>query len=308
MTSFVIAHLSDPHIGPLPRLPLRHLLNKRLTGAVNWHRTRAMIHDMSVLAGIIADIRSQNPDHVALTGDLVNVGYAAEFPKAREILLALGDFEHVSIIPGNHDAYIGASLASMREVFGPFMQGDEIKKGAEGKRVKPDWGFPYLRRRGGVALIGVNTGIPTAPFMATGRIGAPQRARLAAMLERAGAEGLIRIVMIHHPPLLEGAHFGRNLIDSREFEAILRQYGAELVLHGHNHRHSLALAAGPSGRIPVLGAGSASAIPGTPEHRAEYNLVRIDLGKPHRISIERRGLLPEGGGVGRLAMASLETS
>lgn len=288
--TFLLAHLSDPHIGPLPKLPWHALANKRLTGALNWHRARSGIHDMAVLDQIIADIQAQHVDHVALTGDLVNVGYPPEFPIAASRLRPLGGPQDVSIIPGNHDAYIRDSLSAMMRQFGAFMAGDE-------PAAEP---FPYLRKRGPIALIGVNTGVPTAPFMATGSVGAAQEGRLAALLAATRRAGLFRIVMIHHPPLRKGVKFGRGLTDARRFETMLAEEGAELVLHGHNHRFSLAEARGPQGPIPVLGVGSASAVPGTARHLAEYNLIRIEAERTKPIVIERRGLIMQNGKIGWL--------
>jgi 3',5'-cyclic AMP phosphodiesterase CpdA len=279
---FTLAHLSDPHIGPLPKVPLRALLNKRLTGALNWHRARATIHNMDVLDVMIDDILAQAPDHIALTGDLVNIGFAPEFAQAAMRLQRLGAPENVSVIPGNHDAYVRSSLPEMLRVFAPFMRGDAAEAGAPP-------GFPYLRTRGGVALIGVNTGTPTLPFMATGEVGAPQRAALARLLDQTRAQGLFRVVMIHHPPLRAAARFARGLKDAEALTALLAEHGAELVLHGHNHRHALTRIAGKNGNIPVLGVASASAVPGTPHHRAEYHLIRVNctLGV---MEIERRGM------------------
>lgn len=277
--SFLLAHLSDPHIGPLPRMPVRAFASKRLTGAINWYRWRATIHSTEVLDAIIADIAAHKPDHVALTGDLVNVGYPTEFPIAASHLAPLGNPERVSIIPGNHDAYVRGSLDAMARVFGPFMCGDDGEAG-----------YPYLRVRDKIALIGVNTGVPTAPFFATGTMGRAQGDRLATLLHQTQEKGLFRVVMIHHPPLRRGVKFGRGLTDAKHFERILREHGAELVLHGHNHRFSIHHAAGPKGSVPVLGVGSASAVPGTPQHLAEYNLIRLMPGGPQPIRIERRGI------------------
>ncbi len=277
--TFVLAHLSDPHIGPLPKIPLRKLLNKRLTGVLNWHSARATIHNMEVFAAIAADIVAHDPDHVALTGDLVNVGFEPEFPVAFAATRMLGEPDKVSIVPGNHDTYVRGSLAGMERVFRPFMLGDGQLGGA---------GFPYLRRRDGVALIGVNSGIPTLPFMATGRVGVEQRQHLAELLDQTRREGLFRVVMIHHPPLKAASRFGRGLTDSDAFMAVLAKHGAELVLHGHNHRYSLHVAASKTGKIPIVGVASASAIPGTPHHQAEYHLIRIDPAN-HHFELERRG-------------------
>lgn len=285
--TFLIAHLSDPHIGPLPPLKLRHLMNKRMTGALNWHGARATIHNMAVFAEIIADILSQAPHHVALTGDLVNIGFEPEFPQALAMTRELGAPDRVSIVPGNHDAYVRGSLAAMEHCFAAFMLGD----GQAGPVV-----FPYLRERDGIAFIGINSGVPTLPFMASGEIGQYQRQALARVLDETAARGLYRVVMIHHPPVRIASRFGRSLRDADAFTEVLAQHGAELVLHGHNHRHSLHYVQGPAGAVPVLGVASASAVPGTPAHRAEYHLIRVDAAA-RRTEIQRRGFSPESGGI-----------
>lgn len=267
-------------------MPLRALFNKRLTGALNWHGARAGIHNMDVLEAIFADVLAQAPDHIALTGDLVNIGFAPEFAAAAARIAPLGPPDFVSVIPGNHDAYVRASLPEMLKVFGPYMRSD-------GENDVIPQRFPYLRRRGPVALIGVNTGVPTLPFMATGTVGEPQRATLARLLDETRDQGLFRVVMIHHPPQRSSARFGRALKDAEAVTDLLARHGAELVLHGHNHRHSLSRIAGKSGEIPVLGVASASAVPGTPHHRAEYHLIRIDC-TSRVMEIERRGYVNHG--------------
>lgn len=285
--TFLIAHLSDPHIGPLPPMKLRHLMNKRMTGALNWHGARATIHNMAVFSEIIADVLAHRPDHVALTGDLVNIGFEPEFPQALAMTQALGAPDDVSIVPGNHDAYVRGSLTAMERSFAPYMAGD-THSGAVA--------FPYLRVRDGIAFIGVNSGVPTLPFMASGEVGAAQREALAGMLDETARQGLYRVVMIHHPPVRIASRFGRSLRDADAFTTLLARHGAELVLHGHNHRHSLHHVQGSKAVVPVLGVASASAVPGTPAHRAEYHLIRIDPAA-RRTEITRRGFSPESGGI-----------
>lgn len=248
---------------------------------------------MPVLDAVVADIRAEAPDHIALTGDLVNVGYPPEFPLAAQRLLPLGSPDDVSIVPGNHDAYVAGSLEGMFRVFAPFMRADDCARHGNGAGSVSKPVFPYLRIRKNIALIGVNTGVPTWPFLATGKMGVEQAGRLADILRETAEKGLFRVVMIHHPPLRKGAKFGRGLDDSKRFEAILRERGAELVLHGHNHVFSLNYAAGPMASVPILGVGSASAVPGTAHHRAEYNLIRINLADANPLTIERRRVRPD---------------
>ena len=266
VTSFLLAHLSDAHIGPIPQFLRRELLNKRFTGYMNWKR-RAGIHNMDALGAIVADMLAQAPDHIAMTGDVMNIGLPGEFPIAKAWLQTLGDPQQVSFTPGNHDAYVRANLPWINETFAPWCSSD----GESHTR------FPYLRIRGEVALIGVSSGVPTAPLVASGRLGLEQREALAAMLDEAGAKGLMRVVMIHHPPTQKGAGFARGLTDARQLEALLAHHGAELVIHGHNHRLQVKHIPRPGGApaIACVGVASASAVPGTPLHRAAYHLYKI---------------------------------
>lgn len=294
--SFVLAHLSDAHIGPLPPTRPHELLGKRLAGYINWTRGRSHLHDMAVLARLVDDIRHQQPDHIAMTGDILNLGLPAEFPPAREWLATLGDPANVSFTPGNHDAYTKAILPLLARTFAPWT-------GDDGAAISH---YPYLRVRGGMALIGLSSGVPTAPFIATGKLGFEQREAFAALLRQTRKDGLARIVLIHHPPHLAGATRGRNLTDARQFEQIIRAEGAELILHGHNHRQMVAWIAGPEGPVPTVGVASASAVPGTPGHRSTYHLFEISKGREGwQIKGRARGLVPglaEIGELGELAL------
>ena len=52
--------------------------------------------------------------------------------------------------------------------------------------------FPFVRRRGPLALIGLSSAVPTPPFLATGRLGDAQLQKLAAVLDRSIGEDLPR--------------------------------------------------------------------------------------------------------------------
>ncbi len=291
--SFLLAHLSDAHIGPLPRPRTRDLLGKRITGFVNW-RKRGRLHDMAVLGALVDDLAAQGPDHVAMTGDILNLGLPSEFPLARAWLETLGTADHVSFVPGNHDAYVRSSLPHLAATFAPWVTQAGTVDGMP-------FAFPYLRRRGPLALIGLTSAIPTAPLLASGSLGAAQRAALARLLAAAAAEGLARVVMIHHPPHVAGAKRGRGLRDAAAFEAVIAAGGADLVIHGHNHRTSVAHLAGPRGPVPVVGVPSCSAVPGTHGHLAAYHLYRVEARDgAFSVTARRRGLAPGGAGIGDL--------
>lgn len=290
--TFLLAHLTDPHIGPLPRPRRRDLMGKRITGYLNWKSGRDRVHDMDVLARIVADVKAQSPDHIAMTGDILNIGLQAEFPQARAWLETLGAPADVSFTPGNHDAYVRSSMPHLAEAFTPWTTSD-----APGGSP-----YPYMRVRGDVALIGLTSGVPTAPLIASGRLGSKQREIFARLLDEAGARRLIRVVLLHHPPTQGGASFGRGLTDSRAFETLIARHGADLVLHGHNHRLQVSHLRGPDRRpVPVVGVASASAAGGSRTHRAGYNLFRIDRKDGAvTISAEARGLMDDRRTIGDL--------
>lgn len=283
--AFRLAHLSDPHLGPILRPRLRELAGKRLTGYINYRRGRHLIHDMAMLERITGDMMEQRPDHVALTGDLVNIGLESEFVTAQRYVERIGGPDFVSVIPGNHDAYVRSSFRYMSASASPWMSSDGEHKAT----------FPYLRIRDGVALIGLSSGVPTLPLLASGKMGREQAEALAALLRRLRSEGRPRVVMIHHPPFVNGASFGRGLRDAHVFERVIAAEGAELVIHGHNHRHSVKRLKGPDGEVPVVGVASASAVPGSPRHMAAWHLYEIE-GRPGaaKVHMRIRGLLPSG--------------
>lgn len=272
-TPFTLAHLSDVHLGPLPPFALRHINVKRALGWLNWQRKRRHVHRADALALVVADLQAAAPDHIAVTGDLVNIALPGEYEAAAAWLAGLGPPEQVSVVPGNHDIYtrLGADPGVAR--WRAYMQSDAWGRELGGAPV----GFPYVRQAGPMALVGVNSAVPTPPFVAAGEVGGPQRKALAAILDRLGAAGVFRTVLIHHPPLPGQAPARRGLADAPALERVLETHGAELVLHGHNHRDMLEWRAWRAGRFPVVGIASGSAAkPHREEQPARYNLIRLE--------------------------------
>ena len=73
MAAFTLAHLSDPHLPPLPAPRLIDLAGKRALGYLNWTRNRHKYQKRDVLDTLVSDMQAQGPDHIAVTGDLVNL-------------------------------------------------------------------------------------------------------------------------------------------------------------------------------------------------------------------------------------------
>ena len=262
---FTIAHLSDPHLAPLPPVSWSELVGKRVTGYINWQRRRRFIHDPGTLAAIVADLRRQTPDHIAVTGDIANIALAAEFTQGRDWLERLGSAQEVTFVPGNHDIYVRTAAKFAGRQWGAYMSDDDAAGG-----------FPFVRRRGNIALIGLSTGVPTAPFLATGWLGTNQLAGLAAVLNRLKNENVFRVVLIHHPPVSTAARH-KQLLDAPVLKRVIAAHGADLLLHGHDHLHMINWLDGPSGtRVPAVGVPSASAKGDTGRDLAAYNLYQID--------------------------------
>ncbi|MET0670648.1 MAG: metallophosphoesterase [Xanthobacteraceae bacterium] len=290
---FLLAHISDVHLAPLPSPALGDLMSKRGLGYLNWLRKRRAIHRPEVLAAIVTDLNAQQPDHVAVTGDLVNLSLSNEFGPARAWLDAFGSPHETTFVPGNHDAYVRAAAGRAAQDWGDYMRGDAGET------------FPFVRRRGKVALIGLSTSLPTLPLAATGRLGNEQLARLGDALAALKKEELFRVILIHHPPIPGVSRF-RRLHDAAELRQVLRKHGAELLLHGHLHESSLIWISGPRESIPCIGAPSASGSPHYNDDPAGYNLLEID-GEPGdwHCQVIARGMSREDGTIGEVSRQML---
>ncbi|MCR4265728.1 metallophosphoesterase [Nitratireductor sp. ZSWI3] len=298
---FRLAHFSDIHLGPLPAISYRELASKRITGYINWQRNRRLNLDHGVIDRITDDMLAAAPDHIALTGDLVNLALDKEIEMARLWLESLGPAQAISVVPGNHDAYVPGALARCCRAWGPYMTGDG-QKPPKGKG-----GFPYLRVRGPVAIIGVSSARATAPFMASGHFSKAQAKRLALLLDRAAAQGLFRVVMIHHPPVRGATNAAKRLYGISRFQKLIRSHGAELVLHGHTHLPTVHHIKGPDGAsVPVVGVAAAGQAHGSAKPPAHYNLFEID-GAPGswQMRFSRRGIVAGNGEIGEISGAVL---
>jgi 3',5'-cyclic AMP phosphodiesterase CpdA len=229
-----------------------------------------------------------------VTGDLTHIGLPSEFREVNKWLQNLGPPSRVTVIPGNHDAYVQAPWQETFAHWVPYMVSDKgfnsIAMRSEDTSL-----FPSLRIRGIVAFIGLSTALPAPPFFATGSLGQPQLRRLQTILLETGRQGLIRIILVHHPPLPGSEKWRKRLTDSAELCSILTREGVEMVLHGHSHRSELAQLQTSAGLAPVIGVPSASAIGHRPGRRAQYNLYRLNHdGTGWNLRISVRGLAPNG--------------
>lgn len=300
---FTLAHLSDIHLGPLPRPGLRQLMNKRMLGYANWQFGRKSLHRHEILDALITDLKFRESDHIAITGDLVNIGLPREFELARDWLHALGKPDGITLVPGNHDAYVKLDHVSSIGLWHEYMSADT---GHELDHVCNATGFPFVRIRGPVALIGLSTAVPTRPFTAAGELDKPQLDALPPLLNALQERQLFRVVLIHHPPLQGLTSRARGLRNARELVRILKTHGAELVLYGHNHKQILDYLETATGTLPVVGVPSASAARQGHKPLARYNLFEISGAAPQwRCKMTGRGLLEPDGAITEIEKTTL---
>lgn len=269
---FTLAHLSDPHVPSPLSAGLATLTTKRVFGYMSWRRRRIAIHRAEVLDALARDLGAFAPAHIAVTGDLVNISLPSEFPAAARWLATLGPADRVSVVPGNHDAYVAVPWSQSCGLWSAYMtsDGDAAAIGPAG----PD-DFPFVRRRGPLAVIGLSSAVPTAPGLASGTLGGAQIERLARQLSNLGEEGLFRVVLVHHPAVEGNNPPRKRLTDAKALQRTISRHGAELVLHGHDHRCSVREIAGPTGPVPVVGVPSASALAHKTRPVAQYHLFDI---------------------------------
>jgi len=291
---FSVGHLSDLHVTPVRPVAVPQLLNKRFFGWVSWNLRRRHVYRPDVLDALIEDLRDTLPDQVVVTGDLTNIALESEFIAARAWLDRIGCPERVFVVPGNHDAYVPVPRAQSWDKWSEYLVSDPPRSAGEAE-------FPTLRRRGPLALVGVCSAQPTSILRAVGSVGPGQLERLEALLtELAGAE-VCRVVAIHHPVTDGAATARRSLTDAAAMRAVLRRAGADLVLHGHNHRTQLFQVPGPEGPIPVVGVRSSSYMGGRPSKRAHYHIYDFEPGAAGRpgarfhLTMRTRGYDPASG-------------
>jgi 3',5'-cyclic AMP phosphodiesterase CpdA len=260
LNTLTFAHVSDLHLPFEPQLTIGQRFSKRQLSVWAWRRRRA-VQRPEILEALRDDLLARQPDHVVVTGDITNFSLPGEFVQAARWLAALAPVGGLSAVPGNHDALVPVPHAEGLGQLSAFMAADQ------------QW--PYVRRCGDTSFIGLKSAVPTAPLLASGRLGSRQLLRLEQCLSEEAAAGRTRVVLVHHP-LADGAVSRRKaLTDRHRLRAVLQRAGAELVLHGHSRHARLDAVAGPRGPIPVLCVPSSTALPNPHDEAARWNLVAL---------------------------------
>jgi 3',5'-cyclic AMP phosphodiesterase CpdA len=274
-----LAHCSDLHLLSHDGARWLDLANKRWIGAMNLLSNRSRHYHVEAFDDMIADLNALGIEHVLCTGDVTNLALRQEFVFAR------GKFDQltrgprdISVIPGNHDAYVAEGVPLFAEMFGDLATSDPGWEwtASEPPEADDDLHWPIVRIRGELALIGTSTSRQTPWFTAYGRLGDAQLARLKRVLVDPRLAGKVRVVAIHHPPAGKRAESRiRGLRDHAAFAEVIAEAGADLIVHGHEHRDMTEALPGPTGPVPVRGVPSGTYLHNKPERTARYRIFEI---------------------------------
>ncbi|MBA3541076.1 MAG: metallophosphoesterase [Deltaproteobacteria bacterium] len=276
-----LAHCSDLHLLSHDGARWLELANKRWIGAMNLLSNRSRHYHVTAFDDMIADLNAVGVDHVLCTGDVTNLALRQEFEFARAKFakLTCGP-ERVTVIPGNHDAYVAAGIPLFNEVFGDLCTTDpgwawtEADAGPGETAAELQW--PIVHVRGELAIIGLSTSRATPWFTAYGRVDVGQLKRLGRALGDPRLRGKVRVIAIHHPPAGKRAQSKiRGLRDHAAFAQVIGEFGAELVVHGHEHRDMTEVIPGPHGPVTVRGIPSGTYHFNKPEKTARYRLFEV---------------------------------
>lgn len=294
---FRLAHISDVHLGPLPPVKFHQLAGKRITGYLNWKLNRKSVLAGDYLGGLIGDMQSKPIDHIAVTGDLINLSLPDEYDMASGFLKLLGEPENVTANCGNHDAYVPSALQRSIDKWTPYLSGDD-------KLISSSNDYPILRKRGDVAIIACNSAEATLPFFATGYFRKAQAKRLEKILDQ--TKDMYRVILIHHPPFANATPWYKRLIGQARFREVILKHGAELILHGHTHLDTKTHIMGSTGKIPVICVPAAGNAPGGHKPAGRYNLFSIEKTKNGWSTLfEEYGFTNETDGVGLISSQNL---
>ncbi len=234
-----IAHVTDLHLlsfrsdGVSPRVDAR-------TRFVSLGRALDPEARAARAESALQHARALGAEHFVLSGDLTELGLAAEFELLAAVLSDAGiGGDEVTLVPGNHDRY------SEPEGFAAALDGplSPWARHASSRSTVVDLGS--------IRLLPVDVTRPQSVMRSGGQIGADQLRTLSSVLDDPSIRARPAALVQHHPPfaLPPVVHFVDGLQGHDRLGCVLASRDAVQVVFGHLHRH---IDRGGSAAIPRL--------------------------------------------------------
>jgi len=272
-----IAHLSDTHILSPEAVDWRKILfNKRITGYANLVLRRGRVYRREYLLSVLEAVAGC-ADHIVVTGDITNLGLESEYDEARKLTDSMARATEVTVVPGNHDIYLGSIQRERRfpQYFGTLLVSDLPEYAVQ----LPAGPYPCVKLRGPAAIIALSSAVPRPPFVSSGNVGNEQLAALEKILAHPEVTRRTPVIVIHHPPVdrrMRPAQLRDGLVDAASLRSALAPLSRGLVLFGHLHLRVRCKLRTASGSLDAVCASGAALDHPDPSIRAGFNLYEID--------------------------------
>lgn len=274
-----LAHFSDIHVTHFP-LSGRFAL-KRLAAVASYSLAGRGAHfegSDARIAALLADLEAQGADHGLCTGDLTGVSTEAEFARVAALFGArLEQPGRFTVIPGNHDRYVGSAKGLFERHFSALCEGGR---------------FPAVKHlEGGVTLVLLDSARPTSLVDSSGLLGEAQRSKALSILTDPSLRDRFVVVALHYGLVrMNGERDSRShgLRDDVELTNLVDRddVTVDLVVHGHLHRPFVQ----KTKKRHIVNAGSATDL----HLRCGYHLLEIEPAA-HTVTIHRRTWSPPAG-------------
>ena len=238
-----LAHISDVHLAPLPPVRWSELVNKRITGYLNWRLRRHNTLSGDGLNTLVRHMREQKPDFTAVTGDLVNLGLEAEANTALQLAADCRRARRgLRLARQPRRLSCATSLGYNNARWGDYMSGETARRRASSplSAASAMWrSFP------------APAPCPAAPRFALGRFEQDAGRPAGAHPQDAGRRRLFPRRHDPSPAQPRGPSSAARPLRRQAASARPSPHsGAELVLHGHTHKSSIFAIPGLDRRRP----------------------------------------------------------
>jgi 3',5'-cyclic-AMP phosphodiesterase len=223
-----IAHLTDLHLVENNYAHRRFESRARLQ-YLSFGRPLAPATRKNRVSSALHEVWMRNVDHLLITGDLTEDGHQEQFEVLAQLLAESRiPPERVTLVPGNHDAYIDADGFD-QALRGPLRAYAATSSIAAALRFRD------------VTIVPVSTAFQQSPLRSAGAIASDELASLAAIVTDPALAGRPIVFAQHHPPgvaFIPLLQWLDGLTEHSALSRLFRRCPHLHVMHGHTHKCS----------------------------------------------------------------------